>query len=44
MGIMARIVPGLLSGILLAAYCLSGSRTAHVAAAGAGPTELGPLA
>jgi uncharacterized membrane protein YeaQ/YmgE (transglycosylase-associated protein family) len=32
------------AAILLVAYCLSGSRTAHVAAAGVGRTELRPLA
>ena len=50
---MAWIVPGLIiigltaiagAAILLAAYCLSGSRTAHAPfAAGVGPTELGLL-
>ncbi len=32
------------AAILLAAPCPSGSGTAHFAAAGVGPTELGPLA
>jgi hypothetical protein len=42
MGTLARIVPGLFSGMV--AKRPAGSRTAHAGvAAGVGPTELGPL-